>query len=1099
MTSALLTAVPAGALVRGVVDPTFGTGGTTRVDLSGPSLDVANAAVGGYSGGPFLAGSAGGRFALVVPGLAQSAFANDKGQILVDFDTPSAAYGLSLTGDLYAVGRTGDDFAVASLAPQGWPNYGFGDQGRVKTSFGRPAVARAVTSQTAGPLVAGTVGAGAGADVALARYDGHGALDQTFGTGGIVVADVSGGDDGANAIGIDRQSNGATRGVIAGRAGGAVLVARYEFDGSPDPTFGIGGRALLDLTAGDDVALGLVVGTDGTIVVSGTAGGAGFVARLTRAGVLDATFGSGGVTLVDLGAGGGFSSVITATNGGLMAGGTVAGPAGTDAVLARFTPDGRLDAAFGAGGRSVLDLGGSADAGNAVVVSRDSNQAEIAYVAGGDGADMRISEVDAHGQPLAFPGGAIARIDFSASSEYGTDMVVQPDGAIVVVGRGDPGLVMMRFLPDGALDAAFGRDGVVVYALGQGAAVALQSDGKIVVGGTRNGSTQGVFRFLPDGRIDNAFGQWGFAPVGNYGPGAVHAVAVRPDGCIVVGNSTLALLSPSGDVLSWFDVGLDNEVTAIALYPDGGALATAQHLFTQGGPLVRMRPDGTRDPIPGGTAFSATALLRLPDGRFVAGGGLHDDQLTKSVVALSAVRPDGLPDDSFGGQPGSQGQVTLAVSQHDGVRDLTLTPDGKILVAFGYTPDGAGGGFGLARFFADGRLDRSFGSRGTWTRPLTGGPSAIALGPNGRILAAGGTGGQSSDVVVTAVSPGPVASGVPRAWGFGALGQLGVGSDPVIAVAGGTHHTLTVAADGTVWAAGWNATGQLGDGTTIDRHAAVPVPGLTRIVAVAAGTYHSLALRDDGTVWAWGWNYFGQLGNGSTVDRRTPVQVPGLTQVTAIAAGAHHNLALKADGTAWAWGWNGVGQLGIGSTVDSRVPVRVSLPAGVTDIAAGSYHSLFLYNSNGTIAVAGWNAFGQLGIDTGPSLSPSVVAGSGTDRGRYVAVAGGGLHSLAIRADGTVWAWGWNHFGELGDGSTVDRHTPVMVTGVSNAAWVAGGAYHSLVLGRDGVAKAWGWNGYGQLGTASTGDSPVPVAVTAVPPGTVVVGIAAGALHSLAY
>jgi alpha-tubulin suppressor-like RCC1 family protein len=133
------------------------------------------------------------------------------------------------------------------------------------------------------------------------------------------------------------------------------------------------------------------------------------------------------------------------------------------------------------------------------------------------------------------------------------------------------------------------------------------------------------------------------------------------------------------------------------------------------------------------------------------------------------------------------------------------------------------------------------------------------------------------------------------------------------------------------------------------------------------------------------------------------------------------------------------------------------------------------------------------------ALIPFPVDGSDTARGRFVAIAGGGLHSLAVRADGTVWAWGWKYFGELGDGSKTDRRAPVRVSGVTNAAWVAAGAYHSMVLSRDGTVRAWGWNAYGQLGTGTTSDRSVPVPVTAVPGATLVTGVAAGALHSLAY
>jgi uncharacterized delta-60 repeat protein len=1087
----VLAAVPAAAVVTGSLDPTFGTGGITRVDLGGASIDVANAGLSNPGGAEtVLVGSANDRFALAGP--ATTPFGNARGQVVIDFGSPSAAYAAAAADDLVAVGRAGEDFAVARMTRFGNPVVGFGDQGRVTTSFGRPAVARGVALRIDDSFVVGTVGVGADADLALARYDSQGQLVPAFGDGGTVVADLSGGADAAYALrNVSRAGPGNL--VVAGRAGGAVFVGRYLPDGTWDPTFGVDGRVLLDLTPGDDIAYGLAIRPDGQVIVAGTTGAGGFVARLTSAGLRDTTFGTDGLVSVDLGPGGGFSSVIVGQSSAreetVVVGGTIVTPSGTDGVLLRLTVTGQVDTGFGTAGRTVVDFGGAGDRGNGVVPQGTTSDGAV--LVGGDGADMRLAAVDAAGQLVPPSAVVTGRIDFSTSSEWGEEIAVQPDGAIVVVGGGDPGLVVTRFRPDGRLDPTFGRSGVVVEPLGEGTAVALQADGKILVGGRRGTRQWGVYRLLADGRIDKDFGHLGFAGYDVSGLATVGGVVVRPDGHIVVGSTELLVVSPSGQIeasASLRDTGTE-VVSGLAMEPDGVVVAVVRNrneIVGTGGRAVRLLLDGTLDPYFGGAVRGAAGgVVRLPDGRFVFSGDYVTGRTPGGVptgtdLVLTAMTPDGRNDDTFGGSeaggPEARGIVTVDIGQYDHAPDLTVTPDGKVLVSFSFGADSTRLS-GVARFLSDGRLDRSFASEGTWLGPLASWPTAVAVGANGRVLVAGRTDGSNLDVALVAVAPAADASGRPEAWGFGALGQLDVGS---------------------VWASGWNATGQLGDGTAVDRHAPVRVAGLSRIVAVAAGTYHSLALRDDGTVWAWGWNYFGQLGNGSTADSRTPVRVPGLTQVTAIAAGSHHNLALRSDGTAWGWGWNGVGQLGIGTTVDSRSPVRVSLPAVVSEIAAGSYHSLFLYDSNGTIAVAGWNEFGQLGTSTGPSLSPSVVDGSGSEQGRYVAIAGGGLHSLALKADGTVWTWGWNHFGELGNGTTVDSRLPVKVTGITNAAWVAGGAYHSLVLGRDGVARAFGWNGYGQLGTGG-GDSAVPVVVATIPAATVVSGIAAGALHSSAF
>ncbi|QRK09406.1 hypothetical protein JQX13_04475 [Archangium violaceum] len=140
-------------------------------------------------------------------------------------------------------------------------------------------------------------------------------------------------------------------------------------------------------------------------------------------------------------------------------------------------------------------------------------------------------------------------------------------------------------------------------------------------------------------------------------------------------------------------------------------------------------------------------------------------------------------------------------------------------------------------------------------------------------------------------------------------------------VSAGMYHSLVVRLDGTVWAAGANSDGQLGDGTTTWRHVPVRVQGLRGVAAVAAGIRHSLALRYDGTVWAWGYNAFGQLGNGTTSNSSEPVLVQGLKGVTAVSAGGHHALALDAKGFLWSWGFNSYGQLGHGHPGRAPTPV----------------------------------------------------------------------------------------------------------------------------------------------------------------------------------
>ena len=310
---------------------------------------------------------------------------------------------------------------------------------------------------------------------------------------------------------------------------------------------------------------------------------------------------------------------------------------------------------------------------------------------------------------------------------------------------------------------------------------------------------------------------------------------------------------------------------------------------------------------------------------------------------------------------------------------------------------------------------------------------------------------------------------------------------------------------------GSNTYGQLGDGTTIDRLTPVQVAGLINATAASAGLYHSLILKSDGTVWGWGSNHFGQLGDGTTTDRSTAVQVipwgnfsgnsPPLTDVIDVAAGGLHSLALKSDGTVWAWGSNTYGQLGDGTTTDRSTAVQVSGLVGVTAVAAGDRYSLAL-KLDGTVWAWGDNAYGMLGDDTNiQRLTPvQVKLSDGSPLTNVIDIDTQFLHSFALRSDGTLWAWGVNYYGRLGDGTTTDRLASVQVSGLVGVTAVAAGFEHSIALKSDGTVWAWGYNAYGMLGDGSTIDSltPVQVKLSDGSPFTGVIDISAGGYRSFA-
>jgi alpha-tubulin suppressor-like RCC1 family protein len=316
-------------------------------------------------------------------------------------------------------------------------------------------------------------------------------------------------------------------------------------------------------------------------------------------------------------------------------------------------------------------------------------------------------------------------------------------------------------------------------------------------------------------------------------------------------------------------------------------------------------------------------------------------------------------------------------------------------------------------------------------------------------------------------------------------------------IAAGYYHSLALCSNGTVRSWGDNGWGQLGNGTNISNsNVPVQVSSLTGIVKIAAGGGHSLALKNDGTVWTWGRNDLGQLGIGSSNnDFNVPMKINSFTGVSAIAAGGFHSLALKNDGTVWAWGSNSLGQLGNGNYTNSNVPVQVSNIGGVIAIAGGDAHSLALKN-DGSVWSWGDNLGGQLG--NGTSILKSNVPVQVSSLTGVIAIAAGAYHSLALKNDGTVWAWGDNGFGQLGNGTNIVKsNVPVQVSSLTGVIAIAAGAYHSLALKNDGTVWAWGYNNYGQLGNGSNiFYSNVPVQVSSL---TGVIAVAAmGSSHSLA-
>ncbi|BDR54328.1 hypothetical protein KIMH_04390 [Bombiscardovia apis] len=315
-------------------------------------------------------------------------------------------------------------------------------------------------------------------------------------------------------------------------------------------------------------------------------------------------------------------------------------------------------------------------------------------------------------------------------------------------------------------------------------------------------------------------------------------------------------------------------------------------------------------------------------------------------------------------------------------------------------------------------------------------------------------------------------------------------------ISAGDQHSLAIGTDGNTYAWGNNQDGQLGDGTTTNRSQPVRVktPAGVHFTHISVGDLHSLAIGDDGHVYSWGWNGYGQLGDGTTTDRSTPTPVkdpagkPDTTWTT-ISAGAGHNLAISSDHHAYSWGNNYYGQLGDGTTTTDRsTPTPVKDPAGKPDttwttISAGLRHSLAISSDHHAYSW-GNNYYGQLGNGTTRRTTPTPVspASSGNPTNTWTTISAGEYHSLAIGSDHHAYSWGWNEYGQLGDGTTTNRSTPTPVkdpAGKPDTTWttISTGAGHSLAISSDHHAYSWGNNYYGQLGNGTTTNRSTPTPV----------------------
>lgn len=335
-------------------------------------------------------------------------------------------------------------------------------------------------------------------------------------------------------------------------------------------------------------------------------------------------------------------------------------------------------------------------------------------------------------------------------------------------------------------------------------------------------------------------------------------------------------------------------------------------------------------------------------------------------------------------------------------------------------------------------------------------------------------------------------------------------------IASGLYHSIAIANDGTLWSWGFNNSGQLGDGTIVDKNVPTQIGTDTDWIAIGTGYYHSFGIKSNGTLWAWGLNIYGQLGrgtNGSGTNSSTPIQIGTATNWKSITGGEHFTIAIKTDGTLWATGKNSNGQLGLNNLIDSNFFQQIGSSNSWDKIACGRYHSLALSN-NGTLYVWGANGGGQLGLthtidrkiptpifsgtvyfteiagNQGATIAIStngkmysagygLIPGSSYTMSEYVtspanwmSVRIGGNFAVATKTDGSMWMIGNNDYGQFGNPSFVSSTTfvqPNLGTGWAlNSQNIQVNIYGVLAFNSSGQLYVTGQNHVGQFGNGTT-------------------------------
>jgi alpha-tubulin suppressor-like RCC1 family protein len=579
---------------------------------------------------------------------------------------------------------------------------------------------------------------------------------------------------------------------------------------------------------------------------------------------------------------------------------------------------------------------------------------------------------------------------------------------------------------------------------------------------------------------------WGYGPGGALGDGSTATsdtpvLVSVPSGTSVTqiagGGSFAMALTSAGQVLAWGGGGsgqLGDGSTANSDVPVNVSLpsGTSARQIAAGGSF-------------GLAATTTGSVLAWGDNVW---GELGNGTTTGSDTPVSVSLPSGFKADTLAA--GEYHALVLPAP----VPQVTAISSDFSLPAGGGTITISGSGFTGATAVDFGTVKASSFTEvndGEITAKVPAGTGLVNI----TVTALGGTSADSPAGEYTYLAKGSVLG-----WGYNGYGELGDGTfnnttTPAAALlpsgtvvtavvrAGETTYALTSA--GTVYAWGYGTYGQLGNGTTTS-NATTPVkvsfPAGTVVKAIAGGYYNGYALTSTGQLLAWGYNYFGDLGNGTTTNSDVPVAVslPTGTTVTSLSGQSYGADVLTSAGTVLDWGYGEDGELGNGAMTNSDVPVKVDLPSGTTVKSLfGAQYGGIVLTSAGTALSWGYNLYGELGdgTTTDSDVPVKVSLPSGTT---VSAIAAGGYSNYLLTSTGQVLAMGYGEDGELGDAAVTNSEVPVKVSlpsGTTVTA-VSAGFYSGYALTSTGKVLAWGYDGYGDLGDGTTTNSDIPVDVS---------------------